>query len=270
MNIGLLFHTVSHLKARQVVYQILYRLHRPKYKELEFGCEVARLQLKPACRKYECLRKGSVFSFLNIESEFKGWNDTSHGMLWAYNLNYMDWLGQDGISFEEGAKWIDKFIDELHGNRVGLDPYPIALRGINWIKFISAHYDEIDKDRMVKWNNSLYSQFQLLTKKLEYHLLGNHILEDAYSIFIASIYFGDKKLYSLSSKLLRQELGRQLLSDGAHFEQSPMYHCIMLDRLLDCCNFSFGNVMFDGQSEFNAFLKDKAVKMLGHLENIAY
>ena len=49
----------------------------------------------------------------------------------------MDWLQQEDMTYENGAEWIDKFIDELSDNLVGLDPYPIALRGINWIKFIS-------------------------------------------------------------------------------------------------------------------------------------
>ena len=97
-------------------------------------------------------------------------------MLWAYNLNYMDWLLQEGMPYEEGAKWIEKFIDELSQNRIGLDPYPIALRGINWIKFISLYKERIDEKRMKRWNDSLYSQYKLLEKKLEYHLLGNHLL----------------------------------------------------------------------------------------------
>ena len=31
-------------------------------------------------------------------------------------------------------------------------------------------------------------------------------------------------------------LQEQVLGDGEHFERSPMYHCIMLYRVLDCYN----------------------------------
>ncbi len=270
MNFSLLFHTLVHLRSRQLTYQVLYRLHKPKLQAMASPAAVADIQLTEWADKPIALTENGCFSFLNLQNEFQGWNDVRHGMLWAYNLNYMDWLCQPGMAVEEGSQWIERFIDDLPGNHVGLDPYPIALRGINWIKFISEHKEHIDKERLQRWNDSLYSQYVLLTKKLEYHLLGNHLLEDAYSLFIAAIHFGDNDFYRKATRLLRHELDEQILADGAHYEQSPMYHCILLDRLLDCCNFSFTNIRFSGQERFNDFLRGKAVLMLGHLESIAY
>lgn len=55
------------------------------------------------------------FSFLGKESAFLGWNDESFGKLWSYNLNYMDYLHQETISFEQAVCWIDKFVDEIEG-----------------------------------------------------------------------------------------------------------------------------------------------------------
>lgn len=210
------------------------------------------------------------FCFLNLTSPFSSWNDVSRGMLWAYNLNYMDWLLQPGMDYVEGEKWIERFSQDLPRNRVGVDPYPIALRGINWIKFIVRFYNRIPQTRLKSWNDSLYSQYCLLMRKLEYHLLGNHLLEDAYSLYIASLYFRDEKWYIKSSYLLRHELNEQILPDGAHYEQSPMYHCILLDRLLDCYNFSVHNVRFGQQREMNNFLEDKVKQMLGWLKAIIY
>lgn len=272
MNISQLLHTVCHLQPTQVAYQVLYRLHRPSYKEIALPRVISdkRLRGMPIFREY-CLNaeKGS-FSFLNIEDEFMGWNDTAKGMLWAYNLNYMDWLNQFDISTKEGMWWIERFVSDLPQNHIGLAPYPIALRGINWMKFILLHEAEIDKQTISKWNDSLYSQYLLLSKKLEYHLLGNHLLEDAYSLYMASLYFEDKVLFKKASRLLMRELEEQVLPDGAHYEQSPMYHCILLDRLLDCYNFSISIKCFAEQKEINAQLKDFAVRMLGHLESIVY
>ena len=206
----------------------------------------------------------SGFSFLNISSHFNHWNFTSNCMLWAYNLNYMDWLCQEGMTYDEGTMWIDRFIDDIPTNKIGLDPYPIALRGINWIKFISKHHDIVEPDRLKRWNDSLFSQYRLLEKKLEWHLLGNHLLEDIYSLYIASIYFNDVKMFRKYSHLLRKELNEQILPDGSHYEQSPMYHCILLDRLLDCINISVG------RSAEVEFLSRYAIKMLGHLSEICY
>ncbi len=272
MNISCLVNTLVHLRFTQITHQAFYRIYRPKFKKKDApncGCSI-RLSVYPIAREFCLDVKNSTFKFINIHDKFHGWNDTSHGMLWAYNLNYMDWLNQRDFPYEDGVKWIDKFIDELPENRIGFDSYPIALRGINWIKFISEHRGNIDSNRLQRWSNSLYSQYVLLIRKLEYHLLGNHLLEDAYSLFIAATYFKDDTFYRKSTMLLRQELEEQILPDGAHYEQSPMYHCILLDRLLDCCNFALNNIYFAGQETINDFLCEKALLMLGHLESITY
>lgn len=267
MKISTILNTLFHLRPAQIVYQVKYRLYKPGF--VKRHCDGRQLQmLKPIC-KFTCY-DGHQFRFLNTDSAFCGWNDTSKGRLWAYNLNYMDWLLQDGFSVKDGLYWIKKFIDEFETNSVGSDPYPIALRGINWIKFMSINREFISGEELKTIDDSLYSQYLLLTKKLEYHLMGNHLLEDAYSLFIAAIYFGKTDWFRRYSKLLKTQLDEQILSDGAHYEQSPMYHCIMLERLLDCYNFSTANIFFEGQNEVNAYIKHKAGQMLGHLESIIY
>lgn len=270
MNLSLLLSTVHFLNFRQVVYQIRRRFYNPNLKEIKLQRPSVLLNSVILIKKQGFLCNQKDFSFLNVTSSFNSWNDTSKGMLWAYNLNYMDWLCQEEMDFKTGAVWIDKFIDELPLNKVGLDPYPIALRGINWIKFICLHKEQVDAKNLERWNTSLYSQYRLLERKLEYHLLGNHLLEDAFSLFIGALYFSDKRLYKKAVRLLYRELDEQILPDGAHYELSPMYHCILLERLLDCYNFSSHNRIFPQQEKTDGFLKEKAVLMLGHLEEVVY
>ena len=254
MNYGLLFRTVRHLKPTQVFYQVKYRLKKPAYVTYDSSkFQVSSFKTEPI-PKYSCV-KDDVFTFLNLKHEFAGWNFTENGMLWAYNQNYFDWINQDGVSEEEGCKWIDKFIAELPHNKVGLDPYPIVLRSINWVKFFCKYPDSATRSRL----DSLYSQIKLLEKKLEYHLLGNHLLEDAYALYIGASFFNDEPLTKKASRLLKAQLKEQILPDGAHYEQSPMYHCILLDRLLDCINIK-------SDSE----LADYAQRMLGHLESVKW
>lgn len=261
MNPKLLFHTVVHLCPKQVLYQLWYRLHKPQYKTFEApNGVVTKLQTEPIPR-YHCL-DGEMFTFLNLEHKFAGWNFTDNGMLWAYNQNYFDWLNQEGMTVEDGCKWMDRFIKALPSNKVGLDPYPIALRSINWIKFLWRYPDCATKERL----DSLYSQVRLLENKLEYHLLANHLLEDAYALYIVASYFKDEKLLDKAQKLLIAQLKEQILPDGAHYEQSPMYHCILLDRLLDCINMAYGLQL----TTYNDQLKVYAIKMLGHLESIVW
>ncbi len=268
MNIGLFIRTLRHLKLKQILFQCKNRLFTPKFTSVDIE-DYNKLTIKEVINKNESFNNNK-FTFINLSGKFESWNDTTHGMLWAYNLNYMDWILQPNLSFDISEKWIDKFVDEISSNKVGLDPYPIALRGINWIKFISLTFDKIKPEKLKKWNNSLYSQYILLSKKLEYHLLGNHLLEDVYSLFIASLYFHNESFYQKASNLLYKELDEQILPDGAHYEQSPMYHCILLDRLLDCYNFSFNNSLFKNQNLLNDFFRKKASQMLGHLNNVVY
>ena len=150
MYISLYISTLRNLRPRQIRYQVWYRLRAyiRKYMNFRYALSLPRtgcpLSLNPFIPKYTGW--DSVmgrFSFLGRESAFQGWNDESFGKLWFYNLNYMDYLHQETISFEQAVCWIDKFVDEIEGNRNGLEPYPIALRGINWIKFLSKYYSYI-------------------------------------------------------------------------------------------------------------------------------
>ena len=256
MNYQYLWNTIRHLKFIQVVYQVKFRLVKPSYKLYDssrFQVLGSSFKTSPIPKYKSC--DGNTFTFLNLTSEFAGWNFTENGMLWAYNQNYFDWINQEGISKEVVCKWIDKFIDELSTNKVGLDSYPIALRSINWIKFFCQYPDSATKIRL----DSLYSQLRFLEKKLEYHLLGNHLLEDAYSLYIGAVFFSNWWLLKKAETLLMSQLEEQVLPDGAHYEQSPMYHCILLDRLLDCINIRKTDA-----------LTGYAQKMLGHLESIVW
>lgn len=264
MNFPLLFWTVKHLKPTQIYHQIKYRLIKAHYVPLSAPQgDVPSLKTIPVS-KFKCVR-GETFTFLNLEHEFAGWNFTENGMLWAYNQNYFDWITQENYPKEDGCKWIDKFIKELPDNKVGLDSYPIALRSINWVKFFCRYPDAANKPRL----DSLYSQIKLLEKKLEYHLLGNHLLEDAYALYIGASFFNDHQLLKKADKLLKAQLSEQILSDGAHYEQSPMYHCILLDRLLDCINVA-SSIKFQDSSQELENLRMYAVRMLGHLESIKW
>ncbi len=264
MNYGLLFRTMVHLKPQQVYYQIMHRILRPRYVQLFAPAQGIRLKpfvTKPIARRH-CL-DGDMFEFLNIRKSFSGWNDASDGMLWAYNLNYFDYLNQAGMSEADGVMWIDEFIGSLSSNRIGLDPYPTALRLENWIKFFCMYPSAASSRRL----DSLYSQYHLLQHSLEKHLLGNHLLEDYFSLYIVSLFFSDDKYHKKASALLLSELQEEILSDGGHYEQSPMYHCILLDRLLDCIN---AKMIFGEPDSDQESLKGYASRMLGYLEAICF
>ena len=179
----------------------------------------------------------------------------------------MDWLQQSGIQPNECALWIDGFIKDSSCNKTGMDPYPTALRCINWIKFLCANNSYVTSERI----NSLYSQLSLLSRRIEKNIGGNHLLEDAFALTIGASFFNDKKMARKAAGILRRELKRQILPDGAHYEQSPMYHCILLDRLLDCINYSSANPANNlFPADMNDFLCNCARSMTGHLKSVVW
>lgn len=266
-DIGRILRTVRHLRYPQMVYQVAYRLHKPVYQLLSAPDGKRGKFYTDWTAKPTSLLKNGRFVFLNLEGP-ADWNYVEHGMLWAYNMNYMDWLQQDGISKSEQIEWIFRFIDELPKNRIALDPYPIALRSINWIKTLDRNQlvEATGKKRM---EDCLWSQMKLLEKKLEYHLLGNHLLEDAYALFISAIYFHDNEMKKKAERLISKELHEQILKDGCHYEQSPMYQCVLLDRLLDSYNIALANAAFVDNDTMEA-LKTCSESMLSWLQAIIY
>lgn len=232
MNINRLLRTVGHLKPIQVAYQLKKRIFTPPYVQKQAPEHVAPVLTTEPIPRNSSL-KGDEFTFLNLSHCFTDWNYAGNGALFTYNQNYFDFINASDFDAVGACDWIDKFIADCPSIVCGIDPYPLALRSINWMKFFAKHPECITKER----EDSLWSQLCLLEKKLEYHLMGNHLLEDSYALYIGGCYFNNENMRRNGYRILGEQLKEQTLEDGAHYEQSPMYHCILLDRLLDCINF---------------------------------
>jgi hypothetical protein len=266
-----LFNTILYLKPVQVYYRIYYFLRNRLIGKKVRKKKVANFS--PIVWKngfnYEnsYLDKDNSFVFLNRSHSFSekiDWNYYRFGKLWTYNLNYFDFLNQENISKETGLLLIQDFIENDDLLKDAKEPYPISLRGINWVKFLSNNQL---KDEVI--NNTLYFHYCILFKNLEYHLLGNHLLENAFSLLFGAYYFQDEKLYSKSYDILISELNEQVLKDGAHFELSPMYHQIILSRLLDSIQLIKLNSTWK-KNDLISFLEQKASLMISWLQNITY
>jgi hypothetical protein len=272
MDIVILANTIKYLKVKQIIYRIYYNV-RNKYRKLigfsyliNENSDSVSLKISTSIKSNKSYEK-NVFIFLNKRKKFNkiiDWDFNDHGKLWLYNLNYFDYLQQESLRKEEGLKLIYDFIDSSDNIKDGMMPFPISLRGVNWIKFL-IKYNIVDE----KINNSLYMQYYILLDNLEYHILGNHLLENGFSLLFGAYYFDDATLHEKAKEILFTELEEQILSDGAHFELSPMYHQIMLFRILDCINLLQNNLK-EEDTEFLQFLQQKASMMLSWLNNITF
>jgi uncharacterized heparinase superfamily protein len=268
VKLQLLFETLRHVKPRQVIYRGYYfvrkRIGSQALPSLTGAPEGKRLGLVSPIFRNRSMA-GTAFTFLNRAHDFRDqidWNFPEYGKLWCYNLNYFDFLNQEGMEKETGAALTSDFMEQAGPGSVGWEPYPTSLRIINWIKFICRH--DI-RDRSI--DESLYHQALHLCRNLEYHLLGNHLLENGFALLIAACHFDDAQLHAKARKILEAELAEQLLPDGGHFELSAMYHQILLDRLLDCINI-LGSAGPD--NDLLKFLRQKASAMLGWLGRMTF
>ena len=256
-----LYHTLKHLKYTQVYHQVKYRLVKPK--RVATSCEgsFAQIDLADFPEKQTSLSLSNdvlSFRFLNLEKSFSeeslDWSFADYGMLWTYNLNYFDWLHQPGISKEQRLKTLCQFYaTPTEKNPIILHPYPTSLRIINTAKFICK------RDIKEAWLYcELVSDLKFLSGRLEYHLLANHLLENAFALYIGGLIADQKEITKKGKKLLIRELSEQVLDDGMHYERSPMYHLIILERLLDAYNFA--KAVGD---DLEPVLKSYAAKMTG-------
>lgn len=277
MSLYRYYHTIKYLKSEQILFQVYYKLCarfrslfglREKYVSCKRGNDIKFL---PFPEKRKSYKGNATFDFLNLSHKFNGaWDDRSMGDLWRYNLNYMDFILQPEMSAAAGVEWIERFIVSAPDNSIADDPYPISLRGINWIKFIAQHWNELSEQQLKNIDTFLYSQYLILGSRTERHLLANHYLENGFSLLFAAVYFRDKVFWKKARLIIDSQLKEQIMSDGAHYELSPMYHCIILERLLDCNNLlhNVDDSFFDDLTNLRKLLREKVSAMLAWLDAI--
>lgn len=263
--------TIRYLKPRQFFYRIVYALKKklPQNNKRFLGNQSSRrfpntngIHFLPTPISHS---PPASFTFLNITHSFTNrinWNHGQYGKLWTYNLNYFDYLMQPALNKEQGLNLVHQYLDDIPGLKDGLEPYPISLRIMNWVKFCLLH--SIDNDRI---NSAIHCHTKHLSKNPEYHLLANHLLENAFALCFGGFYSGDPVLISKGSRLLKRELKEQILPDGGHYERSPMYHQILLGRLLELLKMLRHN---SPQPDWHDFARSIATKMVAWLNSMLF
>lgn len=199
------------------------------------------------------------FRFLNhsVSLSEGGWDDAALPKLWRYNLHYFDDLNAEDASARTQwhqqliARWI---VENPAASGSGWEPYPTSMRIVNWIKWALSG-NCLSPDAV----HSLAVQARWLSRRLEYHLLGNHLFLNAKALIFAGCFFDDKESrgwLQRGLKILEHEISEQVLPDGGQFELSPMYHALALEDLLDLLN-----AMHRAEVEAPAIWSDKVAAM---------
>lgn len=224
----------------QVCWRLWFRMARPR-PELLPAPPLRPLSgswQRPAERQPSLTGPGN-FRFLNEPGSLlaNGWDDQAKAKLWRYNQHYFDDLNAQEARMRADwhpvlvANWIET---NPPGAGTGWEPYPTSLRLVNWVKWALAG-NALGGDAL----NSLAVQARWLTRRMEYHLLGNHIFANAKALVFVGLFFaGDEAQGWLERgcKIIEREIPEQILEDGGQFELSPMYHALALEDMLDLVN----------------------------------
>lgn len=267
----LLFRTVKHLKLKQVIYQFYYRL-KPAKKLGDYltdASKAAKFNRLSFTNKLTTSGQASAsltFTFLNLTHHFPGtvnWDFQDYGKLWNYNLQYFNFLQQEQLSDEVKQALLRDLGFWLADGRLKLEPYPVSLRIMNCLRYFSEQ--RIPESELLQ---QTYAELIYLEQHLEYHIMGNHLLENAFALMMGAFAFENDGWKMKTKAILKTELERQILNDGAHFELSPMYHQIVLFRVLELIDWY--SKITNPDKAFLDFLKNKAQQLLGWLQTITF
>lgn len=237
MSLGRYWHTLRWLRPVQFYARIWFRLYRPRPDGRATPALRGQAMAWVPCRRAARQHGANRFCFIGevkTLSSAADWNRADWPKLWLYNLHYFDDLVAEGA--DSRSQWhrdlIRRWLGENPpGKGNGWEPYPSSLRLVNWIKWIGMGNPVVDG--MVQ---SMAIQTRFLRRRLEHHLLGNHLWANLKALVFAGTFFEGPEADRWRTQglhLLRRELAEQVLSDGGHFERSPMYHAIVLEDLLD-------------------------------------
>lgn len=238
-SLGSYWHTVRYLRPIQIVARGYFRLARPKPRSVIAGRRGAPVRWSAPIAKPQSLFGPTQLQFLNETHDISelGWDSSDIAKLWRYNLHYFDDLTSstaDERRFWHAAlikNWIEA---NPPGRGTGWEPYPTSLRIVNWVKWLLAGNEP--PEGMLA---SLATQADWLTRRLEYHLLGNHLFSNGKALAFAGHFMEGPSAARWAQKgvgILRQQIREQVLNDGGHFELSPMYHAIAVEDVLDLAN----------------------------------
>jgi uncharacterized heparinase superfamily protein len=265
-SLGTYWRTIRHLKPIQIWGRIWNQVPRPGPRK------AGRLEICPARTKWksEVVRKAEMegpktFRILNEKRTIRDgkWDPPEVPKLWRYHLHYFGDLNAKAAG--ERWKWHRDLItswilENPAGQGTGWEPYPTSRRIVNWVKYFLA--GEVPQKA---WLESLAIQADWVSRRVEWHLLGNHVLANAKALVFAGSYFEGIQARSWQEKgmmILQEQIPRQILPDGGHEERSPMYQALVLEDILDLMQLG---CLFSGLGERVCKWRGKAEKVLDWL-----
>jgi uncharacterized heparinase superfamily protein len=270
------WHTLRYLKLSQIFGRLKFLYYRPRV-DRTFPPSLREslgVWIEPIV-KQQSMYQPDEFCFLNEKHRLlpHQWESAELDRLWLYNLHYFDDLTAQNAA--QRADWhLDMMARWVRENPApsgtGWESYPSSLRIVNWIKWSLAG-NTLATDCV----GSLAIQVRWLSRRMEYHILGNHLFSNAKALVFAGVFFSGPeadKWLNLGMKILARQIPEQILSDGGHFELSTMYHALVLEDMLDLYNLLASNslVLTKVQKEHISDWEEIITRMLSWLKAMTH
>lgn len=271
---NLLFNTLRYLKWIQIYRRLIFRIIPPRMSAMTAMVEFRSPMInhwKIPSERLPSLVGINHFRFLNYAHTLPaegGWDQQELSKLWRYNLHYFDDLNATQASErrEMHQLLIDRWIRENPApSGTAWEPYPTSLRIVNWIKWNLAG-NSLSTEAL----QSLFRQARWLSKRIEWHLLGNHLFINSKALVFSGLFFkGSESAIWLRTglKIIKSQLACQVLPDGGHFERSPMYHALFIEDLLDLINLAqcYPDLTESEQLDEWRAIASRMLEWLGHM-----
>ena len=113
----------------------------------------------------------------------------------------------------------------------------VAFRALSWIWTYHLVGGEMTPGFRMKWLRRLYQHGCHLENNLSFYFSPNtHLLGEALALHALGIFFTGRpraaKWEQLGARVMREQMERQVHSDGSHIEQSTYYHLYATDMFL--------------------------------------
>lgn len=254
-KIKLYCNTIRHLKPIQIEYQLRVRLGKAKNEIIksdnvyflnhDFMIFNPLVDENPAfLQRFDVeLLLDNNFKLLNETHvvDLSEWHVKDATHLWNFNLHYLEYLIPLSVKFKNAKderylqKWIeivDSWVEYGSRQKDGMAPYTLSLRLTNLLICLGIIKEDLEPEFLHCLYQSIYSQYRYLQRNLELNLLANHYFENLKCIVLCSLLFNEQDIFHKYWELLLKQIDEQVLSDGVHFELSPMYHKIILEDIL--------------------------------------
>jgi hypothetical protein len=259
-NFARIVHTAAPLRPMQWWYLPLRRLQpapRVAIRRHEFDATGA-LQMVPVLKAWARQTGGTRvqsaddvlegrFTFQRVTREWNTppWMDAHVSPLWTFHLHYFDFALDLAAAFEltRRREYLQRFeqlvtswMDNARpGRNVAWHPYTTSLRSVNWIYSILLLGEHLDPGVRARMVESLGIQLDVLSRRLERHLLANHLQRNLKALIVGGMVMPrtGRAWLELGLREIWSQLYEQVGPDGVHFERSPSYHAVALADFLE-------------------------------------